>query len=109
MQNKLLTQQDLADRWQVEVRTIENYRKSGILQPVKGIPAIRFTEQHVLELEGIKLDKMSPLERRRLEHEINELELEIEKLKSEKEQLKGIIANVLAETSQVFNLKKEAS
>lgn len=107
--SQLLTQQDIADRWQLEVRTIENYRKSGILQPVKGISAIRFTEQHVLELEGVKLDKMSPLERRRLEREISELQLEIEKVNKEKEQLKGIIANVLAETSQVFNIKKEAS
>jgi hypothetical protein len=106
---QLLTQQDLADRWQVEVRTIENYRKSGIIQPVKGIPTIRFTEQHILELEGLKLDKMSPIERRRLEREINELKCEVEKLNLEKEQLKGIIANVLAETSQVFNLKREAS
>lgn len=108
MANKLLTQQDLAERWQVEVRTIENYRKSGVIQPIKGIPAIRFTEEHILELEGLKLDRMSPIEKRRLEREINELKTEIEKLNNEKEQLKGIIANVLAETSQVFNLKKEA-
>ena len=34
---------------------------------------IRFTEQHILELEGAKLDKMSPLERRRLEQEVERL------------------------------------
>lgn len=107
--SKLLTQQDLAERWQCDIRSVENKRKQGILVPCKNVPGIRFTEQHILELEGIKLDKMSPLERRRLEKEISELQLEIERLNKEKEQLKGIIANVLAETSQVFNLKREAS
>lgn len=102
---QLLTQQDLAKRWQVEVRTIENYRKSGIIQPVKGIPLIRFTEQHIQELEGIKLDKMSPLERRRLEREINELQLIIDKLKAENAQLKNVISRVLAETSQIIPLQ----
>jgi len=97
MSDKLFTQQDLAERWQVSVRAIENWRKDGTIRPVKGIPAIRFTEQHILELEGVKLDKMSPLERRRLE-------LEIEKLNKQNEQLKGILSKVLAETSQVVGM-----
>lgn len=102
MADKLFTQQDLADRWQVSVRAIENWRKDGTIQPAKGIPAIRFTEQHILELEGVKLDRMSPLERRRLE-------FDNEKLKLENEKLRGIISNVLAETSQVIGMQKEAS
>ncbi len=109
MSTKLLTQKDVAERWQCDVRSVENTRKQGILKPCPNVPGIKFTEQHIQELEGIKLDKMHPLERRRLEKEISELQLEIEKLNKEKEQLKGIIANVLAETSQVFNLKREAS
>lgn len=95
MADKLLTQQDIAKRWQVSIRAIENWRKSGVIQPVKGIPAIRFTEQHILELEGVKLDRMSSLERRRLE-------LENEKLRLENEKLRGIISKVLAETSQII-------
>lgn len=98
MSDKLLTQQDLAKRWQVTVHTIEEWRKSGIIQPVKGIPSIRFTEQHILELEGIKIDRMSPLERRRLE-------FENEKLRLENEKLKGIISKVLAETSQIIGME----
>lgn len=98
MADKLLTQQDLAKRWQVSVRAIENWRKDGTIQPVKGIPSIRFTEQHVLELEGVKLDRMSPLERKRLE-------LEKEKLKLENEKLKVIISNVLAATSQIIGME----
>lgn len=93
--DRLLTQQDLADRWQVTVNTIRDWRLQGIITPVKGIPAIRFTEQHIAELEGVKLEKVSPLQVKRLEREL-------ERTKKENERLKGIIANVIAETSQVL-------
>lgn len=95
--DKLLTQQDLAERWQVTTTTIRDYRLQGIITPVKGIPAIRFTEQHIAELEGVDLKKVSPLQVRRLERENDEL-------KSENEKLKGIIANVLSETSKIINM-----
>lgn len=94
---KLLTQQDLAERWQVDVTTITNWRKDGILQPVKGIPAIRFTEEHITELEGVKLEKVSPLVVRRLERELEELRLQNEKLKE-------VLGNILTESSKVINL-----
>lgn len=95
---KLLTQSDLAKRWQVDKATIKNWRDEGILTPCKGIPAIRFTEQYVSELEGIKLEKFSPIERRRMEHEL-------EALKKENEELKRIISTVLAATSKAINFQ----
>ncbi|HDK7140053.1 TPA: histidine kinase [Clostridium botulinum] len=95
--NKLLTQKDLAERWQVSIRAIENWRKDGIITPVDGIPSIRFNPQHIAELEGTKLERFSPLERKKFE-------IENERLKKENEKLKGIIANVLCETSKVINL-----
>jgi len=94
---KLLTQQDLADRWQVSIRAIENWRKEGILQPAKGVPAIRFSPEYIAELEGMELKATSPLQVKRLEREL-------EMLKKENEELKGIIAKILAETSKVINL-----
>jgi hypothetical protein len=94
--DKLLTQDDLAERWQVSKRSIENWRKEGILQPVKGIPAIRFSPEYIAELEGVKLEKTSPLQVKRLERELEEM-------KRENEKLKGIISNILAETSQIIN------
>jgi len=94
---KLLTQQDIADRWQVSVRAIENWRKEGILQPAEGLPVIRFTPEHIAELEGLELKKTSPLYIKRLEREI-------EGLRRENEELKGIISRVLAETSKVISL-----
>lgn len=74
--NKLLTKKDLAERWQLDERTIDKYRADGIITSCQGIPAIRFTEQHIAELEGVKLEKFSPIERRRLEREIEELKQE---------------------------------
>lgn len=91
--DKLLTKKDLADRWQVSIGTINNYISDKIVQPVKDLPVIRFTEQHILELEGVKLDRMSPLERRRLENEI-------EGLRKENQKLKNTVNRVLTETLQ---------
>jgi len=93
--DKLLTQQDLAKRWQVSVRAIESWRKEGVLQPCKGVPAIRFTQQHVEQLEGIELRPTSPLQ-------VKKLERELETLKAERDELRGILARVLAEASKVI-------
>jgi DNA-binding transcriptional MerR regulator len=93
----LLTQSELAQRWQVTEETIRNWRNQGIIQPVKGLPVIRFTMQHILELEGVKLEQFSPLLKRRMEKELEEL-------REENQRLKKIIGNVLAETSQVIGI-----
>ncbi len=97
MENKLLTQKDLAERWQVTEESIRNWRNEGIIQTAKGVPVIRFTMQHILELEGVQLEKFSPLLKRRMEKELEEL-------REENQRLKKIIGNVLAETSQVIGL-----
>lgn len=98
MEDKLLTQQDLAKRWQVTVATIENYRKEGILQPVKGIPVIRFSLHYILELEGVKLEQFSPILKRRMEREIEEL-------RQENQRLKEIIGGALAVMSPAIGMK----
>ncbi|MDD2494690.1 MAG: histidine kinase [Tissierellia bacterium] len=97
MNEQLLTKNDLAKRWQVSERTIDNYIKDGTVQTVKTISAVRFAEHHIRELEGIKLDRMSPLERRKLE-------LQIEKLQTENKKLKEVINNILVETSKVIGM-----
>lgn len=94
----LLTKKDLAARWQISERTVDTYIKDKVVTPIKDLPVIRFTEQHIAELEGVKIDKLSPRERRRLE-------FEIEKLRVENEKLKGIISRVLTETSQIINME----
>ena len=95
--DKLLTQKDVAERWQLTVRAIENCRKEGIITPVKGVPGIRFNLQQIEELEGVKLDRFSPVARKKLEREI-------EALKKENELLKQITGNILSEASKVISL-----
>lgn len=95
--DKLLTQQDLAKRWKVTVGAIEKWRREGVLQPAKGIPAIRFTPEYIAELEGVELKLVSPLA-------VKKLERELEEVKKERDKLKEIISRVLAETSKIINL-----
>lgn len=95
--DKLLSQKDLAERWQVTEESIRKWRNEGLIQTAKGVPIIRFTMQHILELEGVQLEKFSPLLKRQMEREI-------EGLKEENQQLKRILGNVLAETSKVIGL-----
>lgn len=97
--NKLFTQQDLAEKWNVSVRAIEKWRREGVLQPAKGIPAIRFTPEHVAELEGVEKNPVSPLHVKRLEREL-------ESLRRENEELKGILARIMAEGARVFEVRE---
>ncbi|ACA46394.1 histidine kinase [Clostridium botulinum] len=97
MDNKLLTQKDLSERWQVSVKAIESYRQQGLITSVEGLPSIRFNPQHIAELEGTKLERFSPLERRRMEREL-------EQIKQENEKLKGILSQTLANLAPVINL-----
>lgn len=94
---QLLTQKDLAERWQMSIKSIEEYRKAGIIPVVEGIPAIRFNLQTILDLEGTKLERFSPLERKRMEKEN-------EQLRKENEEIKSILSKVLSELAPVINL-----
>ncbi|MBK5243354.1 histidine kinase [Clostridium sp.] len=69
----LLTQKNIADRWQLTVRAVENCRKAGVITAVKGVPGIRFNLHHIEAIEDTKPDRFSPLERRKLEREIDQL------------------------------------
>lgn len=65
----LLTKKELAAHWKVSERTIDQYREDGIVQTCN-LPIVRFNPHHIRELDGVKLEKFSPLERRRLEREL---------------------------------------
>ena len=95
--NKLLTKQDLADRWQVSTTTIDRWVDDGVISPVKGLPSKRFNLEHVLQLEGAEIGSLSPLERKRLEKEIEQLERENEELERENEELKDYVRLVFGQ------------
>lgn len=67
----LLTKQELAKHWKVSERTVDQYREDGIVQTCK-LPIVRFNPQHIRELDGVKFEKFSPLEKRKLETELEE-------------------------------------
>lgn len=77
--DKLLTKKDLAERWQLSERTIDNYITDGIVTPIKKISAIRFNPKHIADIEGTKLEPFSPLARKQLENKIADLELKVGK------------------------------
>ena len=61
------------------------------LSPVKGLPSKRFSLEEVLKLEGIEISKLSPLERKRLLKEIEQLGKEKEELEKGNEELKDYV------------------
>lgn len=78
----LLNVKELAKRWNCDERTIRAYIQDKILIPCKNVPGVKFHPKHIAELEGIELEKFSPLERRRMQQKIEDLET-IVKLQNE--------------------------
>ena len=96
--DRLLTKKDLAEKWQVSEKAIDDYRAKGIITAVKDLPSIRFTPQHIAEIEGVKLERFSPLERKKLEREVEELKLKLKRAED-------VIAQVqMLSTGHVYNL-----
>jgi hypothetical protein len=75
---QLLTKKDLAQRWQVSERTIDQYREDGIIIPVNGIPCIRYNLQYIQQIEGCIPEKTT-LRERKLEKELKEWKYRAEK------------------------------
>lgn len=91
----LLTRAELAARWSVDVKTVANWENEGVIQRVKGIPAPRYKLEDIEKLEGITDNrKFSPLERQRLEREV-------QNLKAENKNLKQILNNIFSESSKI--------
>lgn len=74
---ELLTKSDLSKRWKVSEQTIDEYREKGIIKQVSKIKSVRFNLQHIEAIEETKLDRFSPLERKKLEREIETLRQKI--------------------------------
>jgi len=94
---KLLTKADLAKRWQVAERTIDEYREKGIIKKVSKISSIRFNPQHIADIEETKSDKLSQMERKKLEGDIEFLKQKL----AAYEEIRAMLLNVL---SKIINL-----
>ncbi|WP_195951184.1 histidine kinase [Clostridium saudiense] len=94
----VLTKAELAERWSVDVRTIDKWEQNKIIQRIEGIPVPRYSVEHIQSIEGIKnLNHFSPLERKRLE-------IELEKLRAENEKLRAVLSNILSESAKVVGI-----
>ncbi|ALB48319.1 transcription factor [Clostridium beijerinckii NRRL B-598] len=81
MKQILLSRQDLAYRWGfTSTKVIENYESSGIIKRVPNLPVPRYSlyEIEKIELMGLDINPLSPLERIRFEKRIEELEKELD-------------------------------
>jgi predicted site-specific integrase-resolvase len=52
MSGKLLTYEDLSERWQLAINTLRQWVMKGILIPIKLGRAVRFKESYIEELEN---------------------------------------------------------
>lgn len=94
----VLTKAELADRWNVDTRTIDKWEQNKIIQRIDGIPAPRYSIENIQQIEGTNnLNQFSPLERRRLESEL-------EKLKAENEKLRTVLSNILSESAKIVGM-----
>lgn len=93
----LISRETLAKRWEVSVSTINKYEVDGVIQRVPNIPSPRYNLKDIQKLEGSDFNPMSPLERKRLN-------IEIQTLSEENAKLKTILSNMLAEASKIIQL-----
>ncbi len=82
MEEKLFSVKNLADRWGKDEGTIRRYVKEGILTPCSGVPGMMFHPQYISKLEDVEIERFSPLEKRRMEREIELKNKEIEELRN---------------------------
>ena len=87
----LLTQQDMADLFQVSHTTIDEYEKQGIIQRVKGIPSKRYNPQQIALLIGLDKDTFSPYLLKKAQKELAEANNTILNLEHKLETIKKVI------------------
>lgn len=80
--DKLLTVKNLAERWQKDEGTIRRYIKEGTITPCKGVPGTMFSPSYIAKLEGVELERFSPLQKKKMEKEIEELNNQLNKYKA---------------------------
>ena len=91
----LISRKTLAERWDFEsTKVIENYEKTGIITRVPKLPTPRYSLEEILKIEnaGFNINPLSPLERRRLEKQINELIKERDYWKNKVDNIKAALA-----------------
>ena len=96
---EVLTRAELAKRWSVDVKTIANWEKEGIIQRIDAIPLPRYSLEFIMKIEVLnEINKFSPLERQKLENEVKDL-------RKENNILRNILNNIFIECSKYIKYK----
>lgn len=101
MDEKLFTVKDLAERWQKDEGTIRRYVREGILTPCKGVPGMMFSPAYIAKLEGIELERFSPVEKKKIERERDAWKFKYDELSS-------VLANILGEASKIISVRSNS-
>lgn len=80
MNEKLISIKDLSIRWGKDEGTIRRYVKEGTLTPCSGVPGMMFHPSYIAKLEDVEMERFSPLEKRRMEREIEILNQKVNSL-----------------------------
>lgn len=89
MERTLFSRKDLMKRWGVSYQSIINYENNGILTRNPNFENPMYYLEEVLKIESLnEIDPLSPLERRRLEKEIEEKDKKIAMLEAKLNQIK---------------------
>lgn len=94
----ILTREQVADRWQCSLPTVDARVKNGVLRQCSKLPPGRFRYEDVLAAEGVEFNPLQPSERQRLEKELDTATQEIYRLRD-------ILSAITAQT--VRYMKKE--
>lgn len=101
MEQTLLSKQELSQRWNISISTLDRRIREGLISPIKLKP-IRFNLDDVLMAEGTDNSKLSPFERRKLEGEKMRLKERIVELEEENRNIKRQLTNVVAEIMPIL-------
>jgi len=92
MEQTMISRETLAKRWDLTTRTVINYELEGVITRNPNIPVPRYSINEILKLEGAELNPLSPLERRRLDKEIEDLKKELSLYRDKFTNLKMLLA-----------------
>ena len=85
MEKALISRKTLAERWDYEsTRAIIDMEREGIITRIPEVSSPRYSMEEILRIEnlGKEANHLSPLERRRLEREIEEKDKKIAMLEA---------------------------
>ena len=94
MEKTLISRNTLAERWDFDSpNSLINYENEGILTRNPNFKKPKYYMEEVLKIETLReVNPLSPLERRRLEKQIEELEKERDYWKNKVEVIKSALA-----------------